>query len=78
MEGEDGGDIPATPAAYDSIDGSRRAAHFVDRILKGCRPSRDAVRAAQPLVSKCKSQGCSGGSYRRLEAMSARADEVIE
>ena len=63
---------PNVPEMY------RRAAAFVDRILKGAIPGRASGRAAHAFRSSHQSQDSQGLGLEVPPTLLARADEVIE
>jgi putative ABC transport system substrate-binding protein len=78
---------PSTPYArsgglvsygYDPVEGFRRAAHFVDRILKGANPAEMPFEQPSRLYLIVNLKAAQAANIAVPEAMSARADEVIE
>jgi len=63
---------------YDPVEGSRRAAHFVDRILKGANPAEIPFEQPSRLYLIVNLKAAQAAHIAVPEAMSARADEVIE
>ncbi|MFL5007102.1 MAG: ABC transporter substrate binding protein, partial [Microvirga sp.] len=63
---------------YDPIEGFRRAAHLVDRILKGANPAEMPFEQPSRLYLVVNLKAAQAANIAVPEAMSARADEVIE
>jgi putative tryptophan/tyrosine transport system substrate-binding protein len=63
---------------YDPVEGFRRAAHFVDRILKGANPAEMPFEQPSRLYLVVNLKAAQATGIAVPEAMSARADEVIE
>ena len=62
----------------DPIDQFRRAAGYVDRILKGEKPADLPVQAPTKYETGDQPQDRQGARSRRPPMLLARADEVIE
>jgi ABC-type uncharacterized transport system substrate-binding protein len=62
----------------DFFDQYRRAAGYVDRILRGEKPADLPVQAPYKVWTRAKSQDCESTRPRSPADTLARADEVIE